>query len=138
MLKTLFQAVPRFIKTRRATRQLAAAIVGKDFDGMRQALADGANPDKATYTFNEPMMHFQELYDVCGALELAVHEKLPAVAFEILLEGGARPLSDESLFTGEKQLSSLRTQVEALLERKRLEASTAEAGALGGRRAARL
>jgi hypothetical protein len=83
--------IGQFLLTRRATRQLGDAIACGNMEDMRVALERGANPNKAERDFEEPAMHFQELYQVTGALELAIHQDLPLEAFELLIRhGGGR------------------------------------------------
>lgn len=130
------ERIIQFVARRRATRQLTDAILAGDLDAMRQALANGAQPDRVRHDFEEPMRHFQEFYEVRGALELAVHQRMRLEAFEILLEAGARP-RQTPLCQGEVRHWSLAPQIEGLCqtipERVRMENNTRTATGRGER-----
>lgn len=116
MFQTLIDRVAQFVQVRRATTQLSVAIVDKNLEAMRLALDNGARPEKAHRTFYEPFQHFPMTYMVEGALELAVHERLPLEGFQLLLDAGARPLGEGALLQGDARRWSLASEIDTMVE----------------------
>lgn len=121
----------KYLQTRRATRALASAMRRKDLGDMRYAIEQGANLDHVSDVFDEPAQHFQMSYEIKGALPLAIENRLPVEAFQILLDAGAcvptkfggRP-HPEALFTHEDISWSLSDQVLALIKNHAERATT--------------
>lgn len=128
MLNTLFQAVPQFIQTRLATRQLTHAIMRGDIDDMSRALAKGADPQKVTYEYPASGPHLSEQNKVHGALNVAAQEKLPLEAFELLVRYGARIGSP--IYGSHPDGWKFGNTIDMLIERTELENNTAAAPAL--------
>lgn len=93
MFKRLSQHLDTLFQRRRATQALGKAMRAGDLAAMGHHLTQNPHlDDRLKMTFEEPMRHFQETYQVSGALRIAAELNMPMEAFRMLLEAGARPL----------------------------------------------
>lgn len=91
MISSIIVKVNAARKARMATKALSQALVDGNLEQIEQALADGANPDKASMEFEMPTMHFRKSYEVCGGVDIAVHQDRHREVFEALFMAGATP-----------------------------------------------
>jgi hypothetical protein len=96
---------------RRATDELLQAIEKGDLGKMASALEKSPYLDRVKGTYEMPVMHFKETYEVKGSLELAVEHDLPVQAFEMLLSAGARPLDADKPLLNSEQMRRPNAQV---------------------------
>lgn len=129
MFSKLAQHIEIHFQRRRATEALGRAMKKGDLEAMEVALAGGPHLDRIQYTYDEPMMHFQETYDIKGSLEVAVEERLPLKAFEMLLRAGARPLNpNEPLFNSEQMRRPDARAILDMVDRVYVQSQALEAG----------
>ena len=129
MFSKIAQKIETHFQRRRATDALTLAIKKGDLDAMAEALARNPHFDRVQYTYEMPMMHFKETYDIQGALEMAVEERLPIQAFAMLLDAGARPLHPKDrLFTDEQMRRPDAQAILDMVERVYVQSQALEAG----------